>query len=100
MPGFPVMVLLNLNHLEIEAQVSETDLLKVNEGDSISFKIPSIKYKGHGRIKSIVPSANPMTHTFTIRITFKRSHPKIYPGMYTKVMIEYNPDQLKETVEK
>lgn len=100
MPGFPVMILLNLNHLEIEAQVSETDLLKVNEGDSVRFEIPSIKYKGHGRIKSIVPSANPMTHTFTIRISFKRSHPKIYPGMYTKIMIEYNPNQLKETVEK
>ncbi len=91
MPGFPVMVLVDLDHLEIEAQISESDLLKVNEGDFVKFEIPAIHYKGRGRIKSIVPSANPMTHTFTIRIKFNRDNEKIYPGMYTKITIEYNP---------
>lgn len=91
MPGFPVMVLVDLDHLEIEAQISENDLLKVNEGDPVKFEIPSIHYKGKGRIKSIVPSANPMTHTFTIRIKFNRNNEKIYPGMYTKIQIEYIP---------
>jgi len=51
MPGFPVMVLVDLDHLEIEAQISEADLLKVNEGDYVRFEIPSIRYKGHGKIK-------------------------------------------------
>jgi RND family efflux transporter MFP subunit len=91
MPGFPVMILVDLSRLEIEAQISEADLLKVNEGDDVTFEIPSIKYKGRGRIKSIVPSANPMTHTFTIRISFKRDNPKIYPGMYTKIKVNYQP---------
>jgi multidrug resistance efflux pump len=96
MPGFPVMVLVDLEHLEIEAQISEADLLKVNEGDFVTFEIPAIKYKGRGRIKSIVPNANPMTHTFTIRISFKRNNEKIYPGMYTKIKIEYDPSQLPQ----
>ena len=91
MPGFPVMILVDLSHLEIEAQISEGDLLKVSEGDRVRFEIPSIRYKGTGRVKAIVPSANPMTHTFTIRIVFKRNNPKIYPGMYTKVHIDYQP---------
>jgi len=96
MPGFPVMVLVDLDHLEIEAQISEADLLKVNEGDFVKFEIPAIKYRGRGRIKSIVPSANPMTHTFTIRISFKRDNEKIYPGMYTKIKIEYDPSKLPQ----
>jgi len=91
MPGFPVMVMVDLDHLEIEAQVSESDLLKINEGDFVKFTIPSIRYHGRGRIKSIVPSANPMTHTFTIRIKFKKDSEKIYPGMYAKIEIEYDP---------
>ena len=95
MPGFPVMVLVDLDHLEIEAQISEADLLKVNVGDFVKFEIPAIRYKGRGRIKSIVPSANPMTHTFTIRITFNRDYEKIYPGMYTKIRIEYDPNYLE-----
>ncbi len=89
MPGFPVMILIDLKNLEIEAQISEADLLKINEGDKVQFELPSIKYQGKGRIKSIVPSANPLTHTFTIRISFERKHPKIYPGMYTKITINY-----------
>ncbi|MCB4743508.1 MAG: efflux RND transporter periplasmic adaptor subunit [Sulfurovum sp.] len=93
MPGFPVMVLVDLNHLEIEAQVAETDLLKINKGDFIKFEIPSIHYKGHGRIKSIVPSANPMTHTFLVRISFHKDHKKIYPGMYAKLYIDYTPSK-------
>ncbi len=100
MPGFPVMVLVDLDHLEIEAQISEADLLKVNEGDLVHFEIPSIHYKGHGKIKSVVPSANPMTHTFTIRITFDRNFKKIYPGMYTKVTIEYDPSTISNTIEE
>jgi len=91
MPGFPVMILVDLDHLEIEAQVSESDLLKINEGDFVTFEIPSIRYKGRGRIKSIVPNANPMTHTFTIRIKFEKKSEKIYPGMYAKIQIEYDP---------
>lgn len=97
MPGFPVMVLVDLDHLEIEAQVSESDLLKINEGDFVKFTIPSIRYHGRGRIKSIVPSANPMTHTFTIRISFKKNSEKIYPGMYAKIEIEYDPAVYEET---
>jgi len=96
MPGFPVMVLVDLDHLEIEAQISEADLLKVNEGDFVKFEIPAIHYKDRGRIKSIVPSANPMTHTFTIRISFKKGHAKVYPGMYAKVTLEYTPGTWKE----
>ena len=91
-PGMLAMVLVDLDHLEIEAQISEADLLKVNNGDFVSVRIPSIKYKTRGRVKSVVPSANPMTHTFTIRIKFNKEGKKVYPGMYAKIDIEYNDD--------
>ena len=91
-PGMLAMVLVDLNHLEIEGQISEADLLKVNAGDFVSVRIPSIKFKTRGRIKSVVPSANPMTHTFTIRIKFNKEDKKVFPGMYAKIDIEYNDD--------
>ena len=93
-PGMLAIVLVDLNHLEIEGQISEADLLKVNAGDFISVTIPSIKFKTRGRIKSVVPSANPMTHTFKIRVSFHKDHKKIFPGMYAKLKIEYD-DNLK-----
>ncbi|SFV52321.1 Probable RND efflux membrane fusion protein [hydrothermal vent metagenome] len=89
-PGMLAMVLVDLDHLEIEAQISESDLYKVREGDFVNVRIPSIKYRTRGRIKSVVPSANPMTHTFTIRVKFKKEGKRIFPGMYAKIDVEYS----------
>ncbi len=90
-PGMLTMVIVDLKHLEIEAQVAESDLLKIHKRTKVDVTIPSMKYKIAGRVKSIVPSANPMAHTFTVRIKFKQdSEVPIYPGMYAKVRITYN----------
>ena len=88
-PGMLSMVLVDLDHLEIEAQVSEVDLLKVEKGKAVKIDIPSMKFKSTAIVKSVVPSANPMTHTFTVRIAFDKGDTKIFPGMYVKISIPY-----------
>jgi len=88
-PGMLAMVLVDLDHLEIEAQVAETDLLKVQKGKAVKIDIPSMKFRTVGNVKSIVPSANPKTHTFTIRISFDKGDTEIFPGMYVKVSVPY-----------
>ncbi len=92
-PGMLAMVLVDLKHLEIEAQIAESDLLKVYKRQRVKVSVPSIKYHTTGVIKSIVPGANPMAHTFTIRVKFRRNEElPIYPGMYAKVDIDYDSD--------
>jgi len=88
-PGMLTMVLVDLDHLEIEAQVAESDLLKVRPRQMVDIEIPSLRHKMRGTIKSVVPSANPMAHTFAIRIKFKKDHEMIFPGMFAKIDIEY-----------
>jgi RND family efflux transporter MFP subunit len=92
-PGMLAMVLVDLDHLEVEAQISEVDLLKVIKGNFVKVEIPSIKYKTTGTIKSIVPSANPMTHTFAIRVSFSKGKLPVFPGMYVKVGIKYEEEK-------
>ena len=87
-PGMLTMVLVDLNHLEIEAQIAESNLLHVRSGTPVIVSIPSIKYTTPGTIKSVVPNANPMAHTFTIRVKFKKTDDMIFPGMYAKVSID------------
>ena len=86
------MVLVDLDHLEIEAQVAESNLLHVQSGQKVQITIPSIKYKTTGTIKSVVPSANPMAHTFTIRVKFHKGSDMIFPGMYAKISINSQKD--------
>ena len=52
-----------------------------------SIEIPSMNLKSTGKITAIIPSSNPMTHTFTIKIEFNATS-KVFPGMYAKVFIE------------
>ena len=89
-PGMLAMVLVDLKHLEIEAQIAESDLLKIHKRDMVTVHIPSIKYTTKGVVKSIVPGANPMAHTFTVRIKFHHDEEMpIYPGMYAKVDVRF-----------
>ena len=93
-PGMLAMVLVDLKHLEIEAQIAESDLLKVYKRQRVKVSIPSIKYSTTGYIKSIVPGANPMAHTFKIRVKFKRDREiPVYPGMYAKIDIKYTGEE-------
>ncbi len=86
-PGMLAFVLVDLNHLEVEAQISEGDLLKVHKGKAVKVDIPSMKFRTMGMVKSVVPSANPMTHTFTIRVAFDKKGKDIFPGMYVNLSI-------------
>lgn len=86
-PGMPALVLTDLSSLKIKAEISEGDLFKISKGDKVDVEVPSLKYKTIGTIESIIPSSNPMTHTFMIKISFKATK-KVYPGMYAKVNIK------------
>jgi len=88
-PGMLTMVIVDLKHLEIDAQVAESDLLKVKAGEKVDIYIPSLDYKTVGRVKTVVPSANPMSHTFKLIVRFKKTNDMIFPGMYAKLKIHY-----------
>ena len=86
-PGMPALILSDLSSLKIKAEVSEQDLKDIFVGQKSQVEIPSLNFKTIGKISAIIPSSNPMTHTFTIKISFK-SNKKVFPGMYSKVFID------------
>ena len=93
-PGMLSMIIVDLDHLQIEGEVAESDLRYVNKYQKVKITIPSLKYKTQGVIKSIVPSANPMAHTFKIIVDFKKTSDKIFPGMYAKILVHVDKNQL------
>jgi RND family efflux transporter MFP subunit len=89
-PGMPALVLTDLSDLKIKAEVSESNLKNIKHKQKVDIEIPSIDFKTVGFIESIIPSSNPMTHTFMIKIGFKIDADNIYPGMYAKAVIKGN----------
>ena len=93
-PGMLSMILVDLDHLQIEGEVAESDLQYVEKYQKVNITIPSLRYKTVGVIKSIVPSANPMSHTFKIIVDFNKTSDKIFPGMYAKILVHVDKNQI------
>jgi RND family efflux transporter MFP subunit len=87
MPGMPALILSDLSNLKIIVEVSESNLAKVKVGKEVNIQIPSIKLNIKGSVSAIIPSSNPLTHTFKIKISFDKKQHSIYPGMYAKVIL-------------
>jgi RND family efflux transporter MFP subunit len=90
MPGMPAIVLTDLSNLKIAAEISENNLKYVKYGKKVNVVIPSLNFKTIGTISAIIPSSNPMTHSFKIKISFKNKNKSVYPGMYATVDIGVN----------
>lgn len=88
MPGMPAFELSDLTNLKISAEISEDNLSQIQDGKKVVVNIPSQKINTVGTISAIIPSSNPMTHSFKIKISFKNIYNAIYPGMYATVVIE------------
>jgi multidrug resistance efflux pump len=87
-PGMPAVVLTDLSRLKIVAEISETQLQYISLGKEVHVEIPSLAFITEGKISSIIPSSNPMTHKFKIKIEFDHKGRSVYPGMYAKILIK------------
>ena len=87
-PGMPAVILTDLSRLKIVAEIAETQLKYINLRKKVNIEIPSIGFSTTGIITSIIPSSNPMTHKFRIKIEFKLTVRSVYPGMYAKILIK------------
>ena len=87
-PGMPAVVLTDLSDLKIIAEISETQLKYINLKKKVDIQVPSIGFTTTGSIASIIPSSNPMTHKFKIKIEFDLQSRSVYPGMYAKILIK------------
>jgi RND family efflux transporter MFP subunit len=87
-PGMPALILTDLSDLKIKAEISESNLKNIKQKQDVSIEIPSVGLHTSGYIESIIPSSNPMTHTFMIKIGFSSKDSNIYPGMYAKTVIK------------
>lgn len=86
-PGMPALILTDLSKLKIITTIGESNLQYISIGKKVRVEVPSIKLKTSGRVESIIPSSNQITHRFKIKISFDDKKQRIYPGMYTKLTI-------------
>lgn len=85
MPGMPAFVLSDLDNLKVTAEVAESDLRSFQYGQKVKIEVPSVGLVAIGEVTAIIPSSNPMTHTFKIKVSFDAGKQPVYPGMYATI---------------
>lgn len=86
-PSFPALILTDLSNLLIKTDISESNLNDIKIGQKVDIEIASQNFKTTGNIDAIIPNTNEMTHSFVVKISFNKENFNIYPGMYTKILI-------------
>jgi membrane fusion protein, multidrug efflux system len=86
-PSFPALILTDLSNLLIKTDISESNLNDIKIGQNVDIEIASQNFKTTGSIDAIIPNTNEMTHSFVVKISFNKENFNIYPGMYTKILM-------------
>jgi len=81
-----VVTLADMGSLEVEADVSESNLGKVKEGQPCEISLDSIPQERFpGRVHIIVPTADRSKATVMVKVRFDRLDPRVLPEMSAKV---------------
>lgn len=87
-PGRPLIDLINLSRLDIEADISEKYLPILKKGDSVTISFPA--FPGlvvQAKIYRLGNTINPINRTFKIQIKINNKGGKIKPNMIAKINI-------------
>lgn len=93
MPSSPAIILSDLNSLKIKTNINESNLGLVKIGQEAKVFIESLGFQTTGKIASIIPNVQNMTHSFTLKLSFDAKNRQIYPGMYAKVLLELKDNE-------
>lgn len=86
-PGYPVVRVMNLEFIKIEADVSENYLGSVKEGDTVDVYFPAIKLKRIGIVKSVGQYIDPANRSFGTYIRISNTDRKIKANLLATVSI-------------
>jgi RND family efflux transporter MFP subunit len=85
-PGKSILTLQTRGSLRLEAVVREGLIQRIKTGARLEVMISAIEKKLHGRVDEVVPSADPMTRTFLVKVNLPQD-PDLYPGMFGRLLV-------------
>lgn len=91
--GYPVLVMGQIDQVDVEIGVVDSDLKSLKQGQKAQIKIYGIDKTYEGSITEIGTLADSKTRTFPIKIRLENSNLKLKPGMVAKVNIKRSTNQ-------
>lgn len=85
-PGKPLFVIHNPRGLRLEASVREGMIGRVEPGGDVEVELTALGAKVAGTVEEIVPSADPVSRTFLVRVSLPVAE-GLYPGMFGRLNV-------------
>ena len=86
LPGKPLLILQTAGTFRLEAYVREGLIGRVRRGEELFVSIDSLKKQVKGVVEEVIPSADPKTRTFLVKVGL----PEVigaYPGMFCRLLV-------------
>jgi len=87
LPGYPVLVLSDINTIKAKSLVKESDIDLFKIGMPVKIYVPSLKKEYDAKVSHVIPAGDNMTHSFVVKYEFK-DHKNLLPGMYAKAKVK------------
>lgn len=84
-PGMPLFVLEGLSRIKVAVAVAEADVVGMEPGDPATVRIGALDRDVEARIDRIVPSADPGSRTFQVKVVIDNPDGSIRSGMFARV---------------
>jgi len=85
-PGRPLLLIQQPQLLQIEARIPESLRQKIKLAQQLNVEVDAIQYQQTGIVSEIIPSADPMSRTFLIKVKIPFQN-GLYTGMFGKVLL-------------
>ena len=90
--GQPIFVVQKINPVKIFINVSESLYTHIKKGMKVDVVLDAIAdQQFEGKVSRITPSIDPATRTFEVEIIVPNAKEIIKPGMYARVIVNYDP---------
>ncbi len=87
-PGSPVMTLVNIDKMNIKVAIPENEIAAVHTGQPAVINVPALNNaQYHGKVTQKGVVANPISHSYEIKITIDNNGDRLRPGMLCNVFI-------------
>lgn len=87
-PGIGCFQLVKIDQIKVKVSVPEKEIASIHIGQSMHFTVAALGDRGFtGRVKEKGVQANPLSHTYDIKLELSNNNHALLPGMVCSVMM-------------
>ncbi len=88
MPGIPAFKLVSIDKVKVKASIPENEIALIKEGQTARVNVAALNHRVYeGKIKEKGVMANPLSHTYEIKVELNNPEKELMPGMVCEVLI-------------